>query len=895
MKKFNVHKISRYGAALALCLGFVFYPLTPVQAETYYEKNTIEVLGKGIVFESSQMVTDKGMLDVYVLRVPLNDPYITVKPVQSTKESMLKEATTALLNDNNAIAGVNGDFFNMSGSYSSVIGPVVIDGEVRALDRMANIDGNYYASLILSKDGNPFIDYVKSEIHFKNDGVENIQVYNMNKITDMVYSAYIDHTFMADTSAVDKQFPGVSKIVVENDVITYVSQKGERVNVPQNGYVILISEASSDYFTSLVKVGQKADISITSTVDFNQVEQAIGGAGRLLINGQVASDGGMVPGGSQPRTAVGFTQDKKELILMVVDGRTHSIGATHQQLANLMLKYGAFSAMHLDGGGSSAMGVQRVGEDQVKLVNTPSDGSQRKVANALGVFSEAPVGAAQSVMVKPQAQRVFVGTGVPVQLLALDTYLNTMPLDITQASLAFNDSGASYRDGIFYPSTTGMIDMTIMVNGIQGQGRVESKPLGQIVPSQTTINAGLNGRTNLTFTGKSPDGFEGPIYAGMNVTVTPATLGHMEGHTFVADSLGAGYITVSAGNAVAYIDVNVGYQTVALTGFEDRPPVTFASYPDGLTGSVMHNNTVVNEGANAVSMTYTLAASTETQAAYITFPQTIPMPNGTSSFKLDIFGDNSYYWLRAKVRDGNGQEQTIDLAKEINWTGWKTVTANIPADMKQPVQLERIYVTSLNNIDTNTYTLAIDNVICDVLTRYPKLQHPDSSVVTDPRKADLTAVPTDNHDYYVKGDLAIEGYKVTDTGALTVIQMSAKAGGFASTNPAQWGAFERDIRNSARQVVVIETDISPINFTYAKEYQMFQEALEPFVLEGKTIFVVSTNGKAPSTNLRNGVYYVNLGGPWPTAEAAAKDGKEKYQLRLRLAPEGTYYQLQKAE
>lgn len=84
-----------------------------------------------------------------------------------------------------------------------------------------------------------------------------------------------------------------------------------------------------------------------------------------------------------PRTAAGLSADGRTLILAVVDGRSGvSVGMTCTELAALMVDLGAHDASNLDGGGSSTMWV---GGDGV--VNDPSDGAQRVVANHLGVHA----------------------------------------------------------------------------------------------------------------------------------------------------------------------------------------------------------------------------------------------------------------------------------------------------------------------------------------------------------------------------------------------------------------------------------------------------------------------------------------------------------------------------
>lgn len=82
-----------------------------------------------------------------------------------------------------------------------------------------------------------------------------------------------------------------------------------------------------------------------------------------------------------PRTAVGV-MDENTLVLVVADGRSSSSGGlSMQELAEYMKSIGAKSAMNLDGGGSSMMWLREEG-----VVNRPSDGSERRVSDGLGIF-----------------------------------------------------------------------------------------------------------------------------------------------------------------------------------------------------------------------------------------------------------------------------------------------------------------------------------------------------------------------------------------------------------------------------------------------------------------------------------------------------------------------------
>ena len=79
----------------------------------------------------------------------------------------------------------------------------------------------------------------------------------------------------------------------------------------------------------------------------------------LVVNGKasfVKGDGGW---GIAPRTAIGQRKDGIVLFL-VIDGRQagYSIGADMDDLADIMVKYGAYNAANMDGGSSSALVIR---------------------------------------------------------------------------------------------------------------------------------------------------------------------------------------------------------------------------------------------------------------------------------------------------------------------------------------------------------------------------------------------------------------------------------------------------------------------------------------------------------------------------------------------------------
>jgi len=92
---------------------------------------------------------------------------------------------------------------------------------------------------------------------------------------------------------------------------------------------------------------------------------------------------------NEPRSAIGLSQDGKTLILATIDGRyTGAAGMTTKQVGALMVEFGAWRALNIDGGGSTTLVIGSEGG----VVNKPSDGCCRVVSNHLGVQIVEPFG-----------------------------------------------------------------------------------------------------------------------------------------------------------------------------------------------------------------------------------------------------------------------------------------------------------------------------------------------------------------------------------------------------------------------------------------------------------------------------------------------------------------------
>jgi exopolysaccharide biosynthesis protein len=782
------------GAILTLFSGFAFAHQVEA-ADVYYEIKTKTTLSKGVVYEASQAMTDAGLLDTYVLRVTLEDPNIKMLPAESVKEYGLRETVSQLLEGTGAIAGTNGSFFGMNSSYSASFGTIVKERKLVSASADTNIEKNEFATLVINEGMSPYISFIDTEIHFYNDGVENIKVHSINKVTDMVYPIVLTTAAMPDTKQLDARFPGMLKVVVRNGQISYVSAKGETVQVPEDGYAVLIQEASADYFSQFFKAGQSASLSISpSGIDYNKVLASFGGGGLLLLNGEPVSEGTAVSG-RQPRSAIGINYDKTELILAVIDGRSHSVGVTHWEAASIMKRLGSYQAMHLDGGGSSTMVVKDSISGEYKTVNTPSEGTARKVIDAVGIYAAAPIGPLYSIEAVSPASAVISQYPFKLAVYGLDEYGRKVDLNEDEVNIFFDDPGR-WENGLYIPFGTGYIDYTATYNGLAANGRVFVEGIYELAPSVSEIKALPGERVSISFSAKGSEGRKFEIPYGVSASVSSSELGYMEGSDFVASREGSGFISCSVGGVNAYIPVYVGRKSDSPESGESVFPEMLEPVPVGQKYSD---------------------------------PWQSALGDAPAEGEFDITAVGNTMWMPKAEGD------------------------------EKPENYSSIQDNIISNLKANaTRVLYIGQ----------------------------TEFPLDIGVGVYKWE---KGYAAHRQSGIAILQLTASNGGLFSANPEQWRRFSPDVEEMNPSAVIVELDLNPLNFTNAKEFELFHKALLQFYEKGREVAVISVQGYETTSLVKDGIRYINLGRLWREGQFNPAFG----QLRMRFNGNNLRYELRR--
>lgn len=301
---------------------------------------------------------------------------------RTTVKSMVQSATK---NGKNVIVAVNASFGTLGGSYEGVI------HNLHVQNRMVISPPNRYACFGITESGEFLMENVKLNISVELAG-KKFQVSGLNEERKS-YRSVVLYTsrFGRSTRTGDGYEIAVSAPVPltpkykNTFTVREVRDSGD-TPIPKDGFVLSARRGSeAARLFSQLKVDDQGELSSSFLPErWNNVIQAIGGNSRIVKRGKLCREGhqGNNSRKDDPRTALGYNDEK--LFLMVVDGRQggYSHGMTYDDVARAMMEIGAIEAVNLDGGSSSTFMVQ----DQV--VNRPSGGKERQVLNAVFITSE---------------------------------------------------------------------------------------------------------------------------------------------------------------------------------------------------------------------------------------------------------------------------------------------------------------------------------------------------------------------------------------------------------------------------------------------------------------------------------------------------------------------------
>lgn len=283
------------------------------------------------------------------------------------------------------VAGINGSFFDLKNGIP--IGLVVTDGVLRSSGNINSV--GFFA------DGTAVIGKPELKLTLSTEHLGQTEIFYNKVLTASngigLYSNDYDYKTKNTLSAYNlvlRPTSGKAELSMnctQDMEIIGVLESLASCPIPDECFVLSIAD-SSIYAMALenmktLNIGETVTVSVSSDEAWANVRYACGGGDLLVEDGAACTDFMLDSAKtSRARTAVGILPDGS-LIFYTADETEASCGLTLQQLAGRMLEFGCVTALNLDGGGSTALGVQYPGYASGATANTPSDGELRGCAN----------------------------------------------------------------------------------------------------------------------------------------------------------------------------------------------------------------------------------------------------------------------------------------------------------------------------------------------------------------------------------------------------------------------------------------------------------------------------------------------------------------------------------
>jgi hypothetical protein len=329
------------------------------------------------------------------------------------------------------------------------------------------------------------------------------------------------------------------------------------------------------------------------------------------------------------------------------------------------------------------------------VVNSPSDGIERPVADGLFVYSTAPVGPAVRLVARPGIVRAVIGAEVPLRVAAVDAANHVASLaapvhvDVSPPLLG------AFRDGAFVALHPGEGRLSLRSGNLKGDVAFEVDAM----PARTRItpvraNVEENGEITLVARAYDARGYRLHVPSLLPWTATAGSIdarGRFRAGSHDAD------VSVRIGDALALARVTVGSHDEALPFAQSA---RFVTLPHGGQGALEKDAGC----ASCVALHFSFSGGE--RAAYAMAD--LPLPSDTIGLEFDVQDDGSAARLRVALRNEINEEVLLD-ATQLGQPGWRKVTVRFPPE-SQLSRLIALYVLPSKGIELSEGSIVLRNV-----------------------------------------------------------------------------------------------------------------------------------------------------------------------------------------
>ncbi len=367
-------------------------------------------IAPGVGYEEFDVPAAKGTAHAHVLSVDLRNPRVRLDllyPGAVAARATVSQQATA----QGAVAGVNGDFFNISETQhpgveatGASVGPVIASGRALkaavpngqrfgpalppgtstedvfgvGVDRRARMDGLSLSGSVRTPEGRLPLGGLNQYA---------LPVGTIGAFTSKWGSvSRVRATCGTDTDRAAPCSTDTYEVTVRHGrVVSTADTPGSGPIAP--GTTVLVGREAGAQQLRKFFTGEPVSVRHRLVASSSRIPY------RFALGGYpVLDDGQPLPGlddrASAVRTAVGVADHGRRLVLLALDGAPeYRTGLTIAEVASVMRDLGSVDAFSLDGGGSSTLVAREPGAAAVSVRNHPSDGRERPVPNGIGVFS----------------------------------------------------------------------------------------------------------------------------------------------------------------------------------------------------------------------------------------------------------------------------------------------------------------------------------------------------------------------------------------------------------------------------------------------------------------------------------------------------------------------------
>ncbi len=682
---------------IALLLGLFPSPLQPPAPFPHVIRSplTTSTIAPGLTYGDYDLTTQGGPIVVHVLEVAPNHPELRLETVLAHDAlTSSGETVSSMAHRSGAVAAINGDYFDI-GQTNQPVNIVVVSGTLVRTPRKRY-------SLVIGTDGAAHI--------VENSFSGNLEIGGRTVPITGVDQMLPPH---GDVSILTPQYGPVEP----NASITLLSLKPISGTPPFATYQVVeqadnLSKQPPGFYAAIGEnaiaisgVPNPGDSIVASgdlsPIPLDDIAAALGGGPLILRDGAWFDDPDGPRGGSYdmraPQSGAALLPDGT-LVLFQVDGRQPdlSIGVTPREFSALMRAFGATTGMEFDSGGSSQMDVRIPGDANARVVNSPSDGRERPIADALAVIETAPAGPAVAIAAQPQTIRALAGARVAVKLAAIDA--NQHPASAPEpirVSVEPSSLG-TFADGTFTATRAGNGDLVARSGSIVSRIPLEisrDPATVSIFPRHPAV--AQDGVVDLQARAYDARGYEIALPEHLPWRAQNASIS--------ADG------TLRAGNRDALVSLLLGdhlADTRVAVGFRDVPlpfesGARFETIPRGGAGAVTPDPTC----GTCIALRFSLGP--HERAAYAVHD--VDLPPRTTGLAFDILDDGSGAQLKVVLHNAIDEEVLLH-ATLLSGHGWRRVVVPFPATFAGPGRLTAIYAIAARPGEIHDGTVLIKNV-----------------------------------------------------------------------------------------------------------------------------------------------------------------------------------------